>query len=185
MPSHIGPGDLPSHSIRTRIPSSPCTGLRSFFVLPGTGVRQTAVIALCRRCGDFDMQSFHRNTFKYRGYPLETVINSAGSGCSFCSLLLEHLKSSDNGSQHSYLSIALRKKTGNQLAVLPFSTDSLLLLFRSLYLAISPAWVHFSVRRAGHIPWLATEGLNIRSLGAYVSNSRYSNEIDASDGDTP
>ncbi|KAI0518302.1 heterokaryon incompatibility protein-domain-containing protein [Xylaria bambusicola] len=142
-------------------------------------------MALCRRCRDFDVQCFQRNTFRYRGYPLEAVINSAGSGCSFCSLLLQHLKSSDNGNQHSYLNIALRRKTGEQLAVSPFSADALLLIFRSLYMAISPAWVHFSVRRADHIPWLTGEGLNIRSLGAHVSNSRYSNEVDASDGDTP
>ncbi|KAI0810183.1 heterokaryon incompatibility protein-domain-containing protein [Xylaria sp. FL0064] len=142
-------------------------------------------MALCRRCRDFDIQAFQRDTFKYRGYPLEAVINSADAGCSFCSLLLDHLKSSDDGNQHSYLSIFLRKKTGDQLAVSPLSKDALLLLFRSLYLAISPAWVHFSVRRADHFPWLAKDGLNIRSLGAYVSNSRYSRNVSTSSGDTP
>ncbi|KAI1314209.1 heterokaryon incompatibility protein-domain-containing protein [Xylaria venustula] len=86
---------------------------------------------------------------------------------------------------HIYLSILLRKKSSEQLAVSPYSKDALLLLFRSLYLAVSPAWVHFSVRRSYHLPWLASGGLNIRSLGAYVSNSKYSRNISASDGDTP
>ncbi|KAI1282661.1 hypothetical protein F5Y07DRAFT_394625 [Xylaria sp. FL0933] len=122
-------------------------------------------MALCRRCRDFDIQSFQRDTFKYRGYLLKAVINSADAGCSFCSLLLDYLKSLDDGNQHSYLSISFRKKTGGQLSISPLSKNT--------------------VRRDDHFPWLAKDGLNIRSLDAYVSNSRYSRNVPTPSGNTP
>lgn len=43
---------------------------------------------LCSRCKKFDVQSFAHGS-PLRGYAVKTVIDSAASGCTFCSLLLE------------------------------------------------------------------------------------------------
>lgn len=131
-------------------------------------------MALCESCRDFDIQSFHRDTFYLRGHPLMAVICSAEAGCSFCSLLLDSLSAANNGNQPSYLSLALRRRTKEPLPHIPWlSQKALTLLYRHLYLIISPAWVHFNVMRADDCQpaWMRKDGLNIRSLGAHVSNS--------------
>ena len=47
---------------------------------------------LCVRCQRFDIQAFGRDTYPYRRVPLSSVIQSSNH-CSFCSLLLESLRS--------------------------------------------------------------------------------------------
>ncbi|KAI0548015.1 heterokaryon incompatibility protein-domain-containing protein [Xylaria curta] len=45
---------------------------------------------LCVRCRNFDIQSFARATYPFRGYLVSDVCQSAQDGCSFCSLLVHH-----------------------------------------------------------------------------------------------
>lgn len=48
---------------------------------------------LCSRCERFDIQAFGRSRYAYQRLPLSTAVQSAGQGCSFCSLLVENLAS--------------------------------------------------------------------------------------------
>lgn len=47
------------------------------------------VMELCDSCRAFDVQAFDPIKGKVRGYKLLSVITSAKSGCTFCSLLLK------------------------------------------------------------------------------------------------
>jgi hypothetical protein len=43
---------------------------------------------LCRRCEDFDIQSFAKSPYRRRGYLLSDTISSFSAGCDFCELLI-------------------------------------------------------------------------------------------------
>jgi hypothetical protein len=43
---------------------------------------------LCKVCSNFDLHSFARDAFGFRGYRYKTAKMSAGEGCSFCSLIV-------------------------------------------------------------------------------------------------
>lgn len=69
---------------------------------------------LCSRCQNFDVQSFRRDTFRLRGYPLVEFVKSAKYGCSFCSLVLQNLEAAelDHGTKNSLLEMAARHVAG-------------------------------------------------------------------------
>ena len=47
---------------------------------------------LCSGCQYFDIQSFSRKSFPWRGIRAGQVYEAAQSGCSFCSMLLEYIE---------------------------------------------------------------------------------------------
>jgi hypothetical protein len=44
---------------------------------------------LCCTCKNFDINSFSRDPFGFRGYRYKAAKEAAGEGCSFCSLLVD------------------------------------------------------------------------------------------------
>ncbi|KAI1473949.1 HET-domain-containing protein [Daldinia eschscholtzii] len=127
---------------------------------------------LCSRCQNFNIQAFERGGYAYRGYPLAAVIRSATAeeSCSFCSMLLEHLKIADRGNKTSFLSIAIRKESGEADPVPWFSFDRLHLIRRQfISMTYGPVWVHFSIQRADRFPSRGKDALNIIKLRAFVS----------------
>lgn len=132
-------------------------------------------MALCRRCQNFDIQSFSRDGCAYRGYPVAAFIRSAKAGCAFCSLLLEHFLIADGGSKLKFLSIELRKRSGEWADVKWLSSEGWTLFSRWAITALVPVWVNFSVTRGGYLPSRGTEALNIVGLNAFVSPFSTSN----------
>ncbi|KAJ3566185.1 hypothetical protein NPX13_g7233 [Xylaria arbuscula] len=132
---------------------------------------------LCERCENFDIQAFRPGNFEYRGYPLQGLLKSAKAQCSFCSLLLEHLLSVENGWRASHLWMAMRKQhKGTGSTQWKLSGDQVGLFIKWLGGQIRPPWVHFYVRRGKYIE-LGGENdeqqpLNIKALGAYVAAAR-------------
>ncbi|KAI1467801.1 HET-domain-containing protein [Daldinia caldariorum] len=127
---------------------------------------------LCSRCQNFNIQAFERGGYAYRGYPIAAVIRSATAeeSCSFCSMLLEHLKIADRGNKTSFLSIEIRKQSGEADPVPWFSFDRLHVLRRQLIsMTYGPVWVHFSIQRADRLPSRGETALNIIKLRAFVS----------------
>jgi hypothetical protein len=102
---------------------------------------------------------------------LAAVVRAAYTeGCSFCSMLIEHLTVADRASKSSYLSAATRSITGDQPIIPRTVRDWYALLYRHMTLAIlgSP-WVHLWVTRAENLPSRGTDALNIVKLYADVS----------------
>lgn len=126
-------------------------------------------MALCERCQNFDIQAFSRDGFRHRGYPIASFIRAAKAGCGFCSLLLEQFLVADRGSKLKYLSIELRKQSGEWADVKWLSGEGFTLFQRWLTTVVSPVWVHFNVTRAALLPSRGTEALNIVGLKAFVS----------------
>lgn len=58
-----------------------------------TAMSHTGTKYLCSRCERFDIQAFGNSSYPYRGLSLSAAVQSAESGCSFCSLLVENLAS--------------------------------------------------------------------------------------------
>ncbi|KAI0879669.1 heterokaryon incompatibility protein-domain-containing protein [Hypoxylon argillaceum] len=133
-------------------------------------------MALCSRCQNFDIYAFRQGGFEYRGYPLDGLLQSVEAGCSFCSLLFEHLLSTESGWRANHLWMAMRKKskkTGPTQWKL--SGDNLGQFIRWLTSQIRPPWVHFYVRRGRFIEPVSDDEhrpLNIKALGAYISAGR-------------
>ncbi|KAI1267238.1 heterokaryon incompatibility protein-domain-containing protein [Xylariaceae sp. FL1019] len=145
-------------------------------------------MSLCERCRNFDIQAFSYGGFEYRGYPLKGVIESsepklkAGSeeelepGCSFCSLLLDQLLSSDNSWKWSHLGIAIRRSKDKEKAAVPWMhTEALTLFFQWIAGLIRTPWIHIYVRRGSPIE--AHSGfecppLDIKALGVYIGAVR-------------
>ncbi|KAI8634654.1 heterokaryon incompatibility protein-domain-containing protein [Xylariaceae sp. FL1651] len=133
-------------------------------------------MSLCLRCQNFDIYAFQPGGYEYRGYPLNGLLQSAEAGCSFCSLLLEHLLSSDNSWRSNYLGIAMRKRSKDTAhAQHRASGDSLGLFINWFAMQIRPPWVHFYVRRGKYIEPSGDDEqkpLNIKALGAYIATAR-------------
>ena len=100
---------------------------------------------LCERCQQFDIQAFGRDSYPYRGLPLVSVIQSSNH-CSFCSLLLESLRS-----VHGYI-------------------NTYPCIFGYLCPLKSDEWVNFTVTKAIRQPVAASHGLNVASIGAFVGS---------------
>jgi hypothetical protein len=132
-------------------------------------------MALCKRCQNFDIQAFSRGGFRHRGYPIASFIRAAKAGCGFCSLLLDQFLVADRGNELKYLSIELRKQSGEWANVKWLSGKGFDLFQRWLTTVMAPVWVHFSVRRAALLPSRGTEALNIVGLNAFVSPFATSN----------
>ncbi|KAI1133032.1 heterokaryon incompatibility protein-domain-containing protein [Nemania abortiva] len=133
-------------------------------------------MTLCSRCQNFDIYAFRQGGFEYRGYPLDGLLQSVESSCSFCTLLFEHLLSTENGWRANHLWMAMRKKSKKtdpgQWRPLGDNIDQFIKWFSS---QIRPPWVHFYVRRGEHIEPPGNdeqEPLNIKALGAYISTGR-------------
>lgn len=72
---------------------------------------------LCERCQRFDIQAFGRDPYPYRGVPLHSVISS--NHCSFCSLLLESLRTVEgnlNIHDGGWVNFAVTKATKQPVA---------------------------------------------------------------------
>lgn len=133
-------------------------------------------MTLCKRCQNFDIQAFSRDTLAHRGYPITSFIRAAKAGCTFCSLLLEHFLVADRGSKLKYLSIELRKQTGEWADVKWLSGAGFTLFERWAVSVLVPVWVHFRVTRGDFLPSRGTEALNIIALRAFVSPFSASNK---------
>ena len=100
---------------------------------------------LCERCQKFDIQAFGRDSYPYRGVPLVSVIQSSNH-CSFCSLLLESLRS------------------------LPRYINNSPSRFGYLFPLHSDEWVNFTATKATKQPVAGCHGLNVASIGAFVGS---------------
>ncbi|KAI0166556.1 heterokaryon incompatibility protein-domain-containing protein [Xylariaceae sp. FL1272] len=144
-------------------------------------------MSLCERCQNFDIQAFGYGGFEYRGYPLKGVIESsepeakAGSeelesGCSFCSLLLDQLLSSDDSWKWSHLGIAMRKSKDKDKAAVPWMHSEALTLFVHWIAGlIRTPWVHIYTHRGNAIEahgGLDSPPLDIKALGVYIGAVR-------------
>jgi hypothetical protein len=104
-------------------------------------------MALCERCKNFDIQAFAADSYPYRGYLLSSVFEACKQGCSFCSLLLEHLSIVDE----KYLvtpfeyTRTLRSTDPNGTQELPFNALGRTIL-RMLH-TLRPQWVHLKAIR--------------------------------------
>jgi hypothetical protein len=63
-------------------------GLRALIDYPMVPMRPERHSHLCGTCKNFDIQSFTRDPFGFRGYRYKAAKEAAGQGCSFCSLLI-------------------------------------------------------------------------------------------------
>jgi len=126
-------------------------------------------MALCTRCQNFNIQSFSPDGFPYRGYPVASFIRAARAGCSFCSMLLEHFLAADRGDTLKFLSIELRKHSGEWADIKWFSAQGLTLFRLWLTTVRAPVWVHFRAKTGLVLPSRGTEALNIAGLDAFVS----------------
>ncbi|KAI0804131.1 heterokaryon incompatibility protein-domain-containing protein [Xylaria sp. FL0064] len=138
---------------------------------------RSTMSSLCSRCESFDIYAFRQGNYEYRGYPLDGLLQTAEAGCSFCTLLREHLLSVENGWRASYLWMVMRKKSkGAASAQWKLSGDNVGLFIKWLTSQIRPPWVHFYVRRGKYIEPPGDDDeqqpLNIKALGAYVAAAR-------------
>ncbi|KAI6086355.1 heterokaryon incompatibility protein-domain-containing protein [Hypoxylon rubiginosum] len=101
---------------------------------------------LCERCQAFDVQTFSKTKFPFRGYRVEAV-RAAKNGCSFCALLEEHL-------------LQRRQKMS--------SHQALATIRRTLGKVGLPSWIHFWVERGDTAD---INVLDIRVIRASVSIS--------------
>ncbi|KAK4228092.1 heterokaryon incompatibility protein-domain-containing protein, partial [Podospora fimiseda] len=97
---------------------------------------------LCQRCQRFNIQEFGRVRPGYCGYPVESILSSAHSGCLFCSLVLNQLR------------IALPKKTYSGIVE------------KSVRNYLFPQWIQFLAHRGELLGEEDTSSasLNIKSL---------------------
>lgn len=58
--------------------------------------------SLCNACDKFDLYSFNRDPFGFRGYKYSDVEKAAASGCTFCSLLEGAFKNKMRGASQSF-----------------------------------------------------------------------------------
>ncbi|KAI0118884.1 heterokaryon incompatibility protein-domain-containing protein [Nemania sp. FL0031] len=133
-------------------------------------------MTLCSRCQNFDIYTFRQGGFEYRGYPLDGLLQSVEADCSFCTLLFEHLLSTENGWKANHLWMTMRKKSkktdSGQWKLFGDSVGQFIKWFSS---QIRPPWVHFYVRRGRYIEPPSDDErqpLNIKALGAYISTGR-------------
>ncbi|KLU85952.1 hypothetical protein MAPG_04971 [Magnaporthiopsis poae ATCC 64411] len=96
---------------------------------------------LCSRCQNFDVQSFRRDTFRLRGYPLVEFVKSAKSGCSFCGLVLQNLEAAerDHGTKNSLLEMTARHVAGESPHRGAWATSMFSWMWPP-WLNIYPAW---------------------------------------------
>lgn len=130
---------------------------------------------LCKRCQNFNIHSFARDGPSFRGYPIAPFLRAAHAGCPFCSLLLKHFLVADAGNKLKFLSIEMRKVSGEWADVKWVSNEGFTLFWRSVITAVMPVWVNFSVRRGDYLPTRGTEALNVVGLNAFVSPFTASN----------
>lgn len=124
---------------------------------------------LCKRCRNFDIHSFARGGPPFRGYPIALFLRAAHSGCPFCSLLLKQFLVADAGNKLKFLSIEMRKRSGEWADVKWVSGEGFTLFWRCLMAAVVPVWVNFSVRRGEYLPSRGEEALNAVGLDVSVS----------------
>jgi hypothetical protein len=138
-------------------------------------------MALCERCKNFDIQAFAAGSYPYRGYLLSSVFEACKQGCSFCSLLLEHLSTA----HEEYLvtpfeyTKTLRSTGSNGAQELPFNALGRTIL-RMLH-ALWPQWVHFKAIRnpCSDRVCAQPDAMHISGLSIHIS-SRLPRSIESS-----
>lgn len=127
---------------------------------------------LCSSCQNFNIQAFGRDKYEYRGYRLTAVVRAAHAGCSFCSLLLDHLKRADNGDRFSRFTRYLAVTASDETAATYIRSLSMwqridLLSTWLLGKFMFPVWVHLSVKRGISEN---VDCLDITHINAFVSS---------------
>lgn len=125
---------------------------------------------LCDRCQRFDIQTFRKDGYPYRGYLLTDVVRSAIGGCSFCALLIDHLSANDDGKVSTYLAVACRRETGEKAVTSRLGQLNLLRL--RIMSLLTPVWVHFTAivdENQDCVQCKETGALNITGIRAFVS----------------
>lgn len=116
----------------------------------------TSTKPLCSRCERFNIQALGKSPYPYQRLALSTAMKSAEQGCSFCSLLVENLASSDllNPSWLSRMTSALYVQLeakrdhnmmdidGGGMAIYQITASIVNLAFRGVWSQLIPLQLH-------------------------------------------